>query len=107
VGKNITEILWTSTAKKDLREIFEYLVQFSEDAAFRIINKIVDKAEILRGDSPEIGQREPLLSHKPVGYRYLVEGNYKIIYSIRVNKVVIHTVFDARQNPKKMEDKVT
>lgn len=55
MGKNITEILWTSTAKKDLKEIFEYLVQFSEDAAFRIINKIVDKAEIRRGDSPEIG----------------------------------------------------
>jgi plasmid stabilization system protein ParE len=83
VGKNITEILWTSTAKKDLREIFKYLVQFAEDAAFRVINKIVDKAEILRGDSPEIGQIEPLLSHKPVVYRHLVEGNYKIIYSVR------------------------
>lgn len=35
-----------------------------------------------------------------------MEGNYKIIYSIRVNKVVIHTVFDAPQNPKKMEEKV-
>ena len=107
MGKNITGILWTSTAKRDLQETFAYLVEFSEDAAFRVINKILDKAGILIGDSSGIGQREPLLRHKSVVYRYLVEGNYKIIYSVNGNKVVIHSVFDARQNPKKMEENVT
>ncbi len=104
--KNITDIVWTSPAKDDLREIFNFLAEFSEDGAFRVINKILDKAEILRGGSPGIGQKEPLLSNKPGEYRYLVEGNYKIIYRVKGNKIVINTVFDARQNPKKMKVKV-
>jgi len=106
VEKNISEIVWTSPAKDDLKEIFDFLAKLSEEGAFRVIEKILDKVEILRGDSPGIGQREPLLSHKPEEYRYLVEGNYKIIYRVKGNKIVINTVFDARQNPKKMKVKV-
>lgn len=106
MGNRVTEIIWTNPAKEDLYDVFEYLARFSEDAAFRVVNKILDKVEILRGGSPGLGQREPLLRHREEVYRYLVEGNHKIIYSIRNDKAIIHTVFDARQNPKKLERKV-
>ena len=104
--KSITEIVWANPAKVDLKDIFEYIAEFSEDAALRIITKILDRVEILKG-FPEIGPIEPLLSHKTDGYRYLVEGNYKIIYRITGVRVIIVTVFDARQNPQKMEKKVS
>jgi addiction module RelE/StbE family toxin len=106
VEKEIKEIVWTNPAKKDLQDIYNYLAEFSENAAFRVITKILEKTEVLKGGFPEIGQQEPLLSHKRDVYRYLVEGNYKIIYRVKGNRVIIDTVFDARQNPKKMDDKV-
>lgn len=104
--KNIKEIVWTKPAKNDLQDIYDYIAEFSEEAAFRVITKIVDKVEFLKDGFTEIGQREPLLSHKPDVYRYLVEGNYKIIYKVRGDRVIIDTVFDVRQNPKKMNEKV-
>jgi toxin ParE1/3/4 len=106
VGKKIIEIIWTNPAKTDLKDIFEYLALFSEEAAYRVINKILDKAEILKDGFTEIGQVEPLLINKPDVYRYLVETNYKIIYRVKKNKVIIVSVFDVRQNPQKMEEKI-
>ncbi|MCU0288260.1 MAG: type II toxin-antitoxin system RelE/ParE family toxin [Acidobacteria bacterium] len=81
------------------------MAEFSEEAAFGVITGILDKADVLKGGFPALGQKEPLLSHKTDVYRYLVEGNYKIIYRIKGNKVVIDTVFDVRQNPDKMAEK--
>ena len=37
-------------------------------------------------------------------YRYIVIGNYKIIYRIYLNEVIINDVFDTRQDPEKMRD---
>ncbi len=104
--KEIKDIVWTNPAKRDLQDIYNYLAEFSENAAFRVITKILEKTEVLKDGFPEIGQKEPLLIHKPDVYSYLVEGNYKIIYRVKGNRVIIDTVFDARQNPKKMDDKV-
>ena len=36
-------------------------------------------------------------------YRFLVDGNYKIIYSYRTEKVYINTIFDTRQDPDKLK----
>lgn len=37
-------------------------------------------------------------------YRYLVEGNYKVIYSYQPEKSVIHVevIFDTRHDPEKL-----
>ena len=104
--KTIEEIVWTNPAKKDLQDIYDYLAEFSEEAAFRVITRILDKAEVLKDGFPDIGQREPLLLHKPDVYRYLVQGNYKIIYRVKGNRVIVDMVFDARQNPDKLPEKV-
>ena len=33
-----------------------------------------------------------------VEYRELIEGNYRIIYAVREQKVIIYTIIDARRN---------
>ncbi len=104
--KTIKGILWTKPAKNDLQDIYDYLAEFDEEAAFRVVTRILDKAEILKAGFTEIGQREPLLTHKTDVYRYLVEGNYKIIYRVKGNRVIIDTVFDVRQNPDKLPGKI-
>ena len=52
-----------------------------------------------------MGQIDPLLQKHKLDYRYLVEGKYKIIYSLEYESEVIyiHRVFDTRQNPKKLK----
>jgi toxin ParE1/3/4 len=55
---------------------------------------------------PKIGQIEELLLHYVEEYRYIVHGNYKIIYFINQvkNRIDIINVFDTRQNPIKIEE---
>ena len=71
--------------------------------AKNIVNRIVDKT-ILLESHPEIGQIEELLIGRREEYRSLIEGNYKIIYWIDGSYVRIATVFDCRQNPKKIKN---
>lgn len=54
--------------------------------------------------NPESGQIEFYLEKLNQNHRYLVSGNYKIIYRISENLIVINDVFDCRQNPDKMTD---
>jgi toxin ParE1/3/4 len=45
-----------------------------------------------------------MLSERKFEYRYLVQGNYKIIYRIEGNYIRIAVVFDTRQNPEKLKN---
>lgn len=65
------------------------------------MNDIIEYTEILASNSG-IGQKEILLNSTTHNYQYLLFGNYKIIYWIEINVVYIATVFDTRQNPKKL-----
>jgi plasmid stabilization system protein ParE len=51
---------------------------------------------------PLIGTLEENLSELNQGHRYLVTGNYKIIYLVIEDDIYIIDVFDCRQNPTKM-----
>ena len=95
-------VVWTAFAIEKLSEIYEYyLDNASVLVAERIVDEIVEKTLYLEKHST-IGQLESLLSNRKKEYRYLVEGNYKIIYSKESNFISIATVFDTRQNPQKI-----
>ena len=48
------------------------------------------------------GSNEELLIDLKEGHRYIIRGNYKIIYKILNNKIYITDIFDVRQNPDKI-----
>jgi len=106
VAKKVKEVIWTIPAKQDLQGIYEYLSEISETIAYRQVIKILDKAALLEMGFNEIGQAEPLLEHTGKNYRYLVSGNYKIIHRIDDNAIHIMAVFDTRQNPNKLKEKL-
>jgi plasmid stabilization system protein ParE len=56
---------------------------------------------------PLIGTEEENLIDLKQGHRYLVEGNYKIIYRVIDNDIYITDIFDCRQNPTKMKKHLT
>ncbi len=99
------KIIWTDFAAENLKEIFDF---YSATANKKVANKI--KQEIFASVKllvhyPELGQIELYLEKLNEGYRYVLSGNYKVIYKIQDENIIISDVFDVRQNPIKMNDK--
>ena len=98
------KVLWTDNAIEQLENIFDYYkFKAGDNTAKKQVTKIVDRTIQLE-TLPESGQLEELLSDRKNHFRYIIEGNYKIIYWIEKSVVNIATVFDTRQNPSKMKD---
>jgi plasmid stabilization system protein ParE len=100
------EVFWSQFAEDKLQDIFQYY-KFKAGAkiAKKIANEIIDKTLILE-QNEKIGQIEELLIKRKQEFRYLISGNYKIIYYINseTNKIIIANVFDTRQNPLKLNE---
>lgn len=100
--KPVNQIKWTRNARKRLKEIKLY---FEENVNDNVADKIVlqiTSAVFRLYDNPNLGMRELTLCNSSIVYRYLVEGNYKIIYKQRGAVIYILTVFDCRQSPDKL-----
>lgn len=98
-------VVWSDTAIEELRSIYDYLCfHASKKVADKISNAIVDRTLLLE-QTPRVGQKEEMLAHLNKEIRYLIEGNYKIVYWIDQDRISIATVFDCRQNPRKLKSK--
>lgn len=101
------KIIWSDFAESQLDEIYEYYQKKANSkVAKKMVRAIVNKPKLLI-KTPEIGQEEELLKDRKVKYRYLVFKNYKLIYSVDIEKgcIKIADVFDTRQNPPKLKRK--
>jgi hypothetical protein len=47
---------------------------------------------------------EEYLDHLGQAHRRVIEGNYKIIYKVTDDAIIVTDVFDTRQNPSKMKE---
>lgn len=96
----ILEVIWSEIAVNDLEAIYFYLAQDSVFAANTIIDHLFSKTRQLEikgfARSGQIDDINP-------NYRRLIEGNYKILYVIDDNRIIIHGIFDCRLNPKKLK----
>ena len=100
-------VVWSDSAIEELRSIYDYLYfMASQRVADKISNAIVDKTLLLE-QTPRVGQKEDLLTHLNKEIRYLIEGNYKIVYWIDDDIISIATVFDCRMDPKKLRGQNT
>jgi len=98
------EIYWSRFAIDSLASIFEY---YQKAAGKRIAKRI--KSGILKSTNyllryPKHGQIEENLIELGEGHRYIVRGNYKIIYK-NISEGILNTdVFDTRQDHSKLID---
>ncbi len=93
------EIRITHYARLQIRLIFLY---YKHAASITVAHKI--RKDILTSlkqleKFPESGQEEELLNRFGMNYRRIISGNYKIIYKIEQNVIVVTDVFDSRQYP--------
>ena len=97
-------IVWSANAQDQLKDINDYYSEVAGDrVAKRLINQLIERTFILE-KNPKAGQKEELLKDYKEEFRFLVEGNYKILYWIEKNIITISSIFDCRQNPIKIKD---
>lgn len=94
-------IVWSDLAKANVKEIYDYYKEVASiHVAKSIKSKIINKPRMLT-KYPEMGQVEdnPMVANR--GFRYLVEGNYKIVYKVykEDKSILVSCVFDTRRNP--------
>jgi len=96
------KVLWSDFASESLREIYVYYKEVAgENTAGRIKNTIFSATnQLVR--YPESGQIEDNLKILGEGHRYLVNGNYKIIYKPVKEGLLVTDIFDTRQDPRKI-----
>jgi plasmid stabilization system protein ParE len=95
-------IKWYTEASSDLDEIYDYYVTKSPYAATVLYNKILDAVEILK-TQPYIAAIEQMLIGFPESYRSLIVENYKVVYFIKNDLVLIVQIFDCRKKPIKLK----
>jgi toxin ParE1/3/4 len=102
------KVIGSEFSEQQIDEIFYYYEQKSKSStiALKIVTEILLAPDRLIYN-PRLGQIEYVLENRSIEYFYIIASNYKIIYSIDDNKhqLKIADVFDARQNPDKIERK--
>jgi toxin ParE1/3/4 len=96
------KIIWTGFAMDCVKTIYDYQLETEgRKRANRIKRGIISEPKVLI-DHPAVGQVEEYLEALNLNHRYLVLGNYKIIYRIENTDIYIADVFDTRQDPEKL-----
>ena len=68
----MAQVIWTAEARRWLQEIYDYIAEDNEDAAYRTVRAIHERAETLL-TFPEIGYR--YRERPPI--RVLLYGHYR------------------------------
>jgi toxin ParE1/3/4 len=98
------KVIWSDFAAQALKDIFDYHKEVAgRNIAQKLKAKIFDSTRQLQ-KYPGSGQVESSLEELVEGHRYIVRGNYKIIYKKVREGILITDVFDTRQDPVKMND---
>ena len=88
------KIIWSPLAIERASEISEYIAQDNPTAAANWVETLFDKINILKS-SPKSGRIVPETQRDDI--REIIYGNYRIIFSVQINKVCILTVRHGRQ----------
>lgn len=98
-------VIFSIQAKSDLEIIFDYYKNnASLKVAQSIIKNIINIAKNLKF-YPNIGQIDTTLDFSDFKLQFIIYKNYKIIYSVTEKGILIHTIFDTRQNPENIVNK--
>lgn len=101
-------VRWTDEADAKVAAICRFYGEKSPKSASEIFTDIVNGIEQLKL-FPQSAPLEPLLSRRSERFRsLLVREIFKIVYFIddEKNEIVIVTIFDCRQNPRKMKHEI-
>ena len=96
------KVIWTDFASNSLFEIYKYYKEVANENVAQKIKFRIFTATRQLIKHPLSGQIETNLQRLREDNRYLIEGNYKIIYKRVKEGILITDVFDTRQDPVKI-----
>jgi addiction module RelE/StbE family toxin len=88
------KLFWTETAKQDLQTIRRYIATDNPTAAKRWIERLRERARNAL-HSRLCGRKVPEFTRNDI--RELIEGNYRIVYQVFEDRLVVLTVFEGHQ----------
>jgi toxin ParE1/3/4 len=92
------KVVFSRFADDDINEIIDYYLIHDAGYAKKLLDAFEKKALGLY-EYPKRGRIVPELEKQNIlDYRELIEGNYRMIYSIEDKNVMIHAIIDARRN---------
>ena len=89
------KIVWSNRAKQRLYDILEFYIERNKSKTYsNKLQRLLNKEVKLLLKYPEIG-----LKTTEESTRGLIVKDYIIYYEITEDKIVIHTIWDSRQDP--------
>lgn len=92
------QVIWTDESLNDLEVIYDFLAEKSLKVAKKIVQSILARTHQLE-TFPESGSPQETNKTVSRSYRYLIEGHYKIIYSLDEKAIYVEVIVDTRQDP--------
>ena len=95
------KIIWSHRARIALYSILKYYAERNKSKSYsaRLYQKINQNIRILK-KYPDIG-----ICTESKNVRGLITGHYIIYYEITYTAIIIHTIWDSRQNPDNLKIK--
>jgi toxin YoeB len=95
------KIIWSHRARISLYRILKYFADRNKSKAYsaKLYKKINQEVQILN-KYPKIG-----FQTDDENVRCLISGHYIIYYEITEKEIIIHTIWDNRQNPDSLKIK--
>ncbi|MDR1896354.1 MAG: type II toxin-antitoxin system RelE/ParE family toxin [Prevotellaceae bacterium] len=101
------EIIWLPLAEKAIDDIFGFYAEKNVYVARKIVSDILRATERL-SDFPEMAAVEQFLQEQPKTFRSLVVKKiHKVVYYIETDRIYIADVWDCRQNPEMLTQRVS
>jgi toxin YoeB len=89
------KIVWSDRAKKRLYGILEFYIERNKSKSYSIkLYKLLNKEVKLLLKYPDLG-----LKTSEESVRGLIIDTYIIYYEVTEDKIIIHTIWDCRQDP--------
>ncbi|PVX44849.1 toxin YoeB [Flavobacterium sp. 103] len=92
-------IVWTSSAKLQLKTIFEYFNFRNKSKVYSLkLNTLIQTGLKILLQHPNIGKKTDFIN-----VRGLLIENYYVFYEINKTHIIILSVWDTRQDPKRLK----
>lgn len=95
------KIVWSHKAKIKRYKILEFYIKRNQSPTYsRKLNKRINSELKLLIKQPDLGVQTDI-----EGIRGLIVGDYILFYEENHNQIIIHTIWDCRQDPNKLKIK--
>ncbi len=93
------KVIWSNPAKTDLKEIYNFYKD--KKLSPQTANNI--RKDILQASAAIIFSRQNQRDEINPNYRRIIVRNYKLIYKIQKENILILRIFDTRQDPGRLK----